>query len=114
MMGKQDSGIFTDYPEMTAGDEERRAWVERVQHAAVKARSNIFESLGIGPAESAFYKDMDRYLLDADDPLNLVTVTDNMLEGGRIPSISDLINVNYIVGKSTLTQAVLLVRPTGG
>lgn len=109
---KEDMQIFEAYPEMTSSTEEIRDWIERVQTAAVKARSNTFENQGQDELTLEMLNHLDPHLFNDKDPLNLITVTMAMLDSGREVTASDLVNINYLVSKSILTQALLIARPT--
>lgn len=75
--------------------ERRTELVRRIQLTAVRARSIMAETVGLDIAE----------LLDPDlygsGPLSLVTVTEHMLEAGRTPAPTDVMNVLILAYRST-------------
>jgi hypothetical protein len=87
---------------LTSTAEERRAWVEEVQASAVKARSIAYEN-----GHDDVHPLLDKYL-DIKNPLNLIVVTGKMLDGEI--SVSDIINLNYLVSQSPGTQGQIGVR----
>ena len=103
--------IYEYAPGIEATDDERRSWVATVQWAGMKARSNIMETYDGDPGR--VHKELDPLLWDPEDPLNLLTVTEKMLEGDRIVSYSDVINVSCLISKSILTQAILAAHERG-